>query len=439
MARSWTHHDVGRYRGNTENQRVYKRNVQNLQRRVYGCFNGGLGQYRKSLACKNTGVSIAKYQYYSYNATYYFALKYRLWAQIIRTSFLLRQVGTISHELREDPAHLHAFLDTSKVLGALFLPDDGIVNPADVCLAVANRAREAGAHILEHVEVTNFNRSSSGSIQSVVVNSESEIECDHVVLACGQWTSQLCRNHLSVHIPTAIVPHQYAIFDKIQGVDNTLPVIRDYASRTYMKPEVGSFAVGTFESPHSMMPAICASRNNGNLIPRDAQNELFDNVPMEKQGGGLEAAMELLPSIAEVGLKTCIHGPDTHSADHAPIVGFVGDTVPNLLVGTGFNSQGIQAGVGIGAVLADLICETRTIDEDVSFMDPRRFSPDVSADTTWCTERALEGYAETYVSLSLSCNRQKTYTTKHTGTVFIIQTWSFSAEEIVFSRVFTRA
>ena len=242
-----------------------------------------------------------------------------------------------------------------------------------------------------------FPRTSSGSIRSVQVNNEKEIECVNVVLACGQWTSQLAREHLSVHIPTAIVPHQYAIFDKIQGVDNTLPVVRDYASRTYIKPEVGSFAVGTFEAPHCEMPDMCVSRNARDVrIPRDAENELFDNVPMEKQGPGLEAAMTLAPAIGEVGLKTCIHGPDTHSADHYPIVGFVGDAVPNLLVGTGFNSQGIQAGVGIGAVLSDLICETTVIDEDISFMDPRRFYPDVSADATWCTERALEGYAETY-------------------------------------------
>jgi sarcosine dehydrogenase len=321
-----------------------------------------------------------------------------LWAQVLRAGFLLRQVKTIPYEIYHNiPPDLHPFLDMSQVLGALYLPDDGIVNPADVCLAVARRAREAGALILEHIEVTNFVRSSEGSIESVVVDREHEIECGHVVLACGQWTSQLARKHLSVHIPTAIVPHQYAIFDKISGVDNKLPVIRDYASRTYIKPEVGSFAVGTFEAPHCEMPPICKSRNDRDVpVPRDAANELYDNVPMEKQAGGLEAAMTLIPKLGEVGLKTCIHGPDTHSADHCPIVGFVGDAVPNLLVGTGFNSQGIQAGVGIGAVLSDLICDTVTIDEDFSSMDPRRFCPDISADATWCTERALEGYAETY-------------------------------------------
>ena len=71
----------------------------------------------------------------------------------------------------------------------------------------------------------------------------------------------------------------------------------------------------------------------------------------------------------------------------------------NVLIATGFNSQGIQGGVGHGAVLADLVVhgESRTIDEDMSFMDPRRFSnADVCGDATWCVERAQEGYADMY-------------------------------------------
>ena len=35
----------------------------------------------------------------------------------------------------------------------------------------------------------------------------------------------------------------------------------------------------------------------------------------------LEAATELIPSMNSTGIKSFIHGPDTHSPDHYPIMG----------------------------------------------------------------------------------------------------------------------
>ena len=50
---------------------------------------------------------------------------------------------------------------------------------------------------------------------------------------------------------------------------------------------------------------------------------------------------------ASVGVKSWVHGPDTHSVDHEPIMGRCLFT-ENVYVATGFNSQGIQLGPGIG-------------------------------------------------------------------------------------------
>ena len=40
-------------------------------------------------------------------------------------------------------------------------------------------------------------------------------------------------------MPTAIVPHQYIVTDSLEGINNSLPVVRDYENKIYLKPEVG--------------------------------------------------------------------------------------------------------------------------------------------------------------------------------------------------------
>ena len=69
----------------------------------------------------------------------------------------------------------------------------------------------------------------------------------HVVVAASAWTRGLVREGLGTHLPLGYAPHQYAIFQKIPGVSNALPVVRDFDGRYYVKPEVGGLMVGVFE------------------------------------------------------------------------------------------------------------------------------------------------------------------------------------------------
>ena len=64
--------------------------------------------------------------------------------------------------------------------------------------------------------------------------------CDQLLLACGQWTKQLAAS-IGAVVPTASLPHQYVVFDKIESADgaaavsNRLPVLRDFESKIYAR------------------------------------------------------------------------------------------------------------------------------------------------------------------------------------------------------------
>mmetsp|Transcript_166876 Transcript_166876/g.535669 ORF Transcript_166876/g.535669 Transcript_166876/m.535669 type:complete len:604 (-) Transcript_166876:365-2176(-) len=156
--------------------------------------------------------------------------------------------------------------------------------------------------------------------------------------------------------------------------------------------------VGVFEGePLQHLPEVVRDRNaNVVAMPRDAEHEVYQES-MEKMGPWLEAAMEHFPVLKQVGVKQWLHGPDTHSVDHYPIVGRMPGT-DNCYLATGFNSQGIQCGPGAGLAITESILDgaPHSLPCDFSGADPSRFFPGLCQDATWIEMRAAEGYAKTY-------------------------------------------
>jgi glycine/D-amino acid oxidase-like deaminating enzyme len=187
------------------------------------------------------------------------------WEQLQRGVELLKDAG-VPHEVYHvlsDPADaaavraIHPLLDLAGVHGAIYTPTDGIVNPVDSCMAVVRAARRAGARFVEQCGVAQLNTAAleisgggggggvsvSGSgggsgggidavrdvatVHAVTTTNGERVACGAVLLACGSWTRQLAAQ-LGVVVPTAIVPHQYAVFDCVAGVSNKLPVVREY-------------------------------------------------------------------------------------------------------------------------------------------------------------------------------------------------------------------
>eukprot|EP01079_Euglenida_sp_SAG-EU17-18_P012081 gene12081-2203_t len=175
---------------------------------------------------------------------------------------------------------------------------------------------------------------------------------------------------------------------------------------------------------------------------------------MEKAEEGLLNAVSLVPGLQECGIKRQLHGdsdsrpatlllavsersghspnpnkhrdcmlvphyagPDTHSADHSPVMGRT-PGVDNMFVATGFNSHGIQTGAGVGKAIAEWILHGRpqSFRADFNNCDIGRsaapcalpgtpswlqcrlgwFPQQLASDRAWVQGRALEGYATGY-------------------------------------------
>src|SRR6476620_3926680 len=92
------------------------------------------------------------------------------------------------------------------LLGAIWLPGDGKVNPADLTQSLARGASQGGARVVERVRVTGY--SVEGDRVTGVRTDHGDVEAEVVVNAAGQWAKAL-GDMVGVTVPLHSAEHFY--------------------------------------------------------------------------------------------------------------------------------------------------------------------------------------------------------------------------------------
>ena len=281
--------------------------------------------------------------------------------QLRRSVALGRAVGIEADMVGPaDVARLWPLCRTDDLAGAMVVPDDGRVIPADVTQALAAGARAAGARIREGVEVTGV-RVRDGAVTGVTTTS-GDVACEVVVNCAGMWARTLGEAS-GVPVPLWPVEHFYAVTRPIAGVTSDLPVLRDLDGCVYVREEVGGLLFGGFEPlARPWTDAIAADFAFSLLKPDPEQFEVL-----------MRGAVERLPALESAEVQLLLDGPESFTPDGNFILG----EAPGLrgyFVAAGFNSGGIASAGGAGRVLAEwIVGGAPTL--DLTGYDPRRFLP----------------------------------------------------------------
>jgi len=229
--------------------------------------------------------------------------------------------------------------------GALKVPEDANVNPVDLCMAYARGAKNHGATIREGVEVSRI-LVEEGHVTGVRLADGTELAADCVVLCAGAWSKKLA-DEIGVALPLQAVQHMYIVTEPMPGLPNPFPVVRDLDTGIYVKGDAGRLVIGGFEPNAKVWDPYGPEGNRAFLeMPED----------WDQFSPFMEAALALVPQLAETGIQRFMNGPESFTADTGPLVGETPE-VDGLFVGCGMNSVGIMSSAGIGAVLADWIAE----------------------------------------------------------------------------------
>ena len=266
---------------------------------------------------------------------------------------------------------------TEDLVGALYHPQDGYINPADVTQAMAKGARQHGATIERKIQVNGYRWTGSEWIVSVtrmedkggmLVPTEEtyDIHAEHVVTATGNHAQRTAKL-LGIKIPAIPVEHQYIVTEPdpmLQAYRNNNPehpVLRDADAKWYVREERGGWILGPYE--------YGAPARFEYAVPESFRADLFP-LDLERIEAEYMSMIHRLPSSETVGLKDDFNGPICYTPDGNPLVGPV-PGLRNMWIAEGF-SFGITAAGGTGYYLAQMMVQGEA-EIDMASLDPKRY------------------------------------------------------------------
>ncbi len=288
---------------------------------------------------------------------------------------------------------------TDDLIGAIYHPTDGYINPADVTQAMAKGARQHGVEIErrwqvdgyvwtgDHWDVTLTKMIEKGG-NLILSDEQVVVHAEHVVTATGnhsQRTAQL----LGIKIPAIPVEHQYIVTEPDPALvawrenNPEHPVLRDADAKWYVREERGGWILGPYE--------YGAPARFEYAVPDSFRADLFP-LDLERIEEEYMSFIHRIPSSEPVGLKDDYNGPICYTPDGNPLLG-PAPGLRNMWLAEGF-SFGITAAGGTGHYLAQLMVDGEA-EIDMASLDPKRYGSWMT--TEFAARKNEECYAHVYI------------------------------------------
>ena len=264
----------------------------------------------------------------------------------------------------EEIAKIAPVTNIDGIIGGLYDPLDGHLDPSGTTHAYAKAARMGGAHIETHCKVLSTTQRADGTWD--LMTDKGAVHAEHIVNAAGLWAREVGAM-AGVYFPLLPMEHQYIVTEDVPQIAAIIdaggehPHVMDPAGESYLRQEGRGLCIGFYEQ--TCRPWAV------NGTPWDFGHELLAN-DFDKIEDSIAFAYKRFPALESAGVKSVIHGPFTFAPDGNPLVG----PVPGMrnywsacAVMAGFSQGG-----GVGLTLAQWMVEGEP-ERDVFAMDCARF------------------------------------------------------------------
>lgn len=293
--------------------------------------------------------------------------------------------GIESHVLSPaETKDLYPLMNVDDLYGTLYVPTDGTMDPAGTCTTLTRAASARGATVIENCPVTGIQvRTDDLGVKKVkaVETAHGTIETPCVVNCAGVWATKLGKM-AGVNVPLVAMHHAYVVTERIEGIQN-MPNVRDHDASVYLRLQGDALSVGGYE-PNPIFWDDVSDKFAFSLF--DLDWDVFMTH--------IEGAINRVPVLEQIGIKSTVCGPESFTADHKPLMGEAPE-VRGYFLGCGFNSAGMMLGGGCGRELAHWIIHGRP-ERDMYGYDIRRFHNSLTGNQRWIRERSHESYAKNY-------------------------------------------
>ena len=278
--------------------------------------------------------------------------------------------------------HRYPYLEVHDLLGGLWDPLDGDIDPAQVTQALAKGARDGGAEIYRNQTVEAIDRAKDG--QWRVRTPGGTITADIVVNAAGYRANEVAAM-VGLELPIVNMQHQYLVTQPIAALEargERLPLLRDPDDSYYLRQERKGLLLGPYE--WDATPCWLDG------VPADFGMELFAD-DLDRLERYIEMAMARVPILGEAGVQRVVNGPIPYTPDGQPLIG-PAFGLDNFYLCAAF-SFGIVQGGGAGKIISEIIVEGES-EWDMWAVDSRRFTD--YANQAYTRAKAVELYQNEY-------------------------------------------
>jgi sarcosine oxidase subunit beta len=303
---------------------------------------------------------------------------YQRWADVVGTGDPgFRQVGLVWLVGPDAAPHLRANVERARALGARL----GVVGPQDVrrlvpemavddvtlaahepesgyadatatTNAFAERARQLGAIVVQHVEVEAV--LTAGGKVTGVRTTAGPVQAPAVAVCAGLWANRLLAP-LGIEVPIAPKRHQMCFFRRPGGFASH-PAVIDRPHMTYMRPETGNLTIhGLAAYDEVVDPDHYNEGADPDEILRNAEL-IAHRFPVMEQGlamGGYSGVYDCTP-------------------DHQPVLGAIPEHA-GLFADFGWSGHGFKHAPTVGQIMAEVVTEGRAKGWDLAPLRWSRF------------------------------------------------------------------
>ena len=287
----------------------------------------------------------------------------------------------------QEARDLVPLLDPNVILGAYYVPSDGIAKPVRAAEAMSRYAQDHGAAFHGSTTVTDI-VVDDGRVQAVETTA-GRITADQVLICAGIWGPRVGRM-AGVSIPLLPVQHQYtrtAPVPALRGETREVvhPILRHQDYAMYFRQEGECYGIGNYK--HEPLPV----EPDDILSPAEAQRApaMMDFTP-EHFAVARQAADELMPALRDLELTDAFNGMFSFTPDGLPILGEA-PQVGGLWIA---EAVWITHGGGVGNVVAEWMAEGKTR-LDLREADYHRF-PAHAHTPAYAKIRGAQQYREVY-------------------------------------------
>jgi sarcosine oxidase subunit beta len=228
------------------------------------------------------------------------------------------------------------YLEVKNLIGGIFGPEDGYVDPYDVTMAIANKTRKLGIAILERTEVTGI-RLAHGRIRGVET-SRGSISAGIIVNAAGAWGGEIAKM-AGIDLPVQPYRRQVFITKAFDALPHPVPMIIDQDTQFYIRGYAPGILMG--------------------MTDLDEPPSFHTHVDRDFLEKVTAAALERVPLLENAEILRGWGGLYAMTPDENPVIGKI-PGIEGFYCATGFSGHGFQHGPAVGRILSELILDGKT-------------------------------------------------------------------------------